>query len=271
MVEFIKMHGLGNDFVLINKDLLPGNLPISHFAKTISDRHTGLGCDQFIIYQKQSDSKYLMWIYNQDGSEAGACGNATRCVAKLSYLDSGETEVDIQVASRILPCKILSQELVRVNMGKVSFEEIWMPNLQEIWELVKLYNINPRDIICADIGNPHFIIITDNQLSEEDQNLLGSLFEKNPIFPKGVNVNFANITDGSINLRVWERGTGITLACGSGACATFAAARKLGFVSDKIDIYFALGKLEMSYSNDEIYMNGPATIVAKGVYNEQNS
>lgn len=261
-IEFVKMHGLGNDFVVIKmtEDLAKTNL--SEFAKTISNRRTGIGCDQVIIYS-QSDvkSQYLMAIYNQDGSMAEACGNGTRCLVHLI----GEPEVKIKVLDRILDAKLLENGLVEVNMGSVSFDKPWMPEESSLWEIASIYKLEPKEMVCVDIGNPHLVIF-NSVLSEEDKGLLGKMLEHNKLFPEGVNVNFAKIDGDVIELRVWERGDGFTLACGSGACATFAAAKKLGFARDKASVRFKLGILEMSSSGDEILMTGPAKLVARGVY-----
>ena len=255
------MHGLGNDFVIIEmtKEIAALNLP--NLAKTISDRRIGIGCDQFITYEKSNDKEYNIHIYNQDGSEAEACGNGTRCVAKLI----NKPEITITVMNRNLECKLLDDGRVSVNMGMVSFDKPWMPEYNKIWQISSLYKLEPKEILCVDIGNPHLVIF-NSELGIEDKALLGQTFEHNPIFPNGVNVNFAQIRNTQIDLTVWERGVGFTLACGSGACATFAAAKKLGFVEDKTIVNFKLGSLEMSQVAESILMTGPAEIVAKGVY-----
>lgn len=264
-MQFIKMHGLGNDFVVVSRDQISGT-DIPNFARSISNRHTGIGCDQLIIYKANGPAHYQMWPYNQDGSPASACGNGTRCVVKLAYLEHGTKNLEIDVLGRKLECRVLSEDKFEVNMGKVSFDRPWMPPLEKLWAITKLYNLNPKDIICADIGNPHLVIITDSEMPEEDKHLIGSIFEKHELFSDGVNVNFVHINGKNIDLKVWERGAGFTFACGSGACASFAAAHKLGFVSDKAIVHFSTGSLDMSLKGDQIYMAGPATLVAKGDY-----
>lgn len=268
-MQFTKMHSFGNDFVMVCLDHVASAQdikPFSDLAIKISDRHTGIGCDQFILYKENDPSHYQMWIYNQDGSSAGACGNATRCITKLAYMKHGTTNLEIDVLGRKLKSHVISDEKFEVNMGQVSFNKPWMPYLEKIWAITRLYNLNPKDIICADIGNPHLIILTDSEMPEEDKHLLGSLFEKHELFEDGVNVNFAWIKDKNIMLKVWERGAGFTLACGSGACASFAAAHELGFAQDKATVYFTGGMLEMSLKEGEIHMRGPASLVAKGDY-----
>lgn len=255
------MHGLGNDFVIIEMTQAIANLNFSNFAKAISNRRTGIGCDQLITYEKASEIEYIIHIYNQDGSEAEACGNGTRCVVKLI----NKPEIIIKVMNRSLECKLLTDGRVSVNMGPVSFDKPWMPANDKIWEISSLYKLEPKEILCVDIGNPHLVIF-NSDLSKEDQALLGKIFEHNPIFANGVNVNFAKVSGDNIDLTVWERGDGFTLACGSGACATFAAARKLGFTSNKSIVNFKLGGLEMSSVDESVLMTGPAEIVAKGTY-----
>lgn len=260
-INFVKMHGLGNDFVIIEMtpEIFTLNLP--NLAKAISDRRTGVGCDQFITYEKINDKEYNIHIYNQDGSEAEACGNGTRCVVKLI----NKPEITINVMNRSLECKLLTDGKVSVNMGEVSFEKPWMPEDSKIWQISSPYKLEPKEILCVDIGNPHLVIF-NSDLGTEDQALLGKTFEHHPIFPNGVNVNFAQIRNNQIDLTVWERGDGFTLACGSGACATFAAARKLGFVDKNAIVNFKLGSLKMSQIAESVLMTGPAEVVAKGVY-----
>ncbi len=255
------MHGLGNDFVIIEMTPAIAALNLSNLAKAISNRRIGIGCDQLITYEKVSDKEYNIQIYNQDGSKAEACGNGTRCVVKLI----GKQEITIKVMNRSLECTLLDDGRVSVNMGVVSFNQPWMPENSEIWQISSPYKLEPKEILCVDIGNPHLVIF-NSDLGIEDKALIGKIFEHNPIFTNGVNVNFATIRNNNIDLTVWERGDGFTLACGSGACATFAAARKLGFVEDTSIVNFKLGSLEMSQVADSILMTGPAEIVAEGVY-----
>lgn len=266
------MHGLGNDFVLLNKDKLlqyPAYKDIpqqQELARYIADRHTGLGCDQVIFYAERSNQDWEMEIINNDGTLATACGNATRCLAWLVAKEYGATTLRINVAGRSLKCKVEADFTVSVNMGRVSFEEPWMPLQSALWGLASHYKLELNEILCADVGNPHLVIFNNN-LSEQDILLLGEVMQTHPLFPKGINVNFAKLENNDILLRVWERGTGLTLACGSGACATFAAAYKLGFAPSTAKIKFQLGELEMRMLNDDahqVLMRGPVALVAKG-------
>jgi diaminopimelate epimerase len=257
-IEFVKMHGLGNDFVIVQKSTELASLDLNKLVKKISDRRLGLGSDQFILYEG-SACEYSMFIFNQDGSRAGACGNATRCLAKLA------NEITINVSGRKLRCIMNDDGDVSVNMGKASFSEAWMPKESKLWEIAALYKLEPREILCVEVGNPHLVILKAD-LSHEDQELIGKNLEHHTLFPDGVNVNFASVKNQEIRLKVWERGAGFTLACGTGACASFAAAKKLGFIDDEALVKFALGNLKMLMDGGDIVMTGKAELVARGSY-----
>jgi len=266
IMQFTKMHGLGNDFVITSHDQVSGH-NIVDLASRISDRNTGIGYDQFIVYKELSGPEsYKMWIYNKDGSLAGACGNASRCVMKLLYAKYGIRYLELDVLGRILNCRVVSDEQFEVNMGKVSFNEEWMPSLEDIWNLIGSYKIYIQDLICADIGNRHLILFVDNTISEATKRLLGEFLEWHPLFKNGVNISFANVIGNKIYLQVWERYAGFTLACGSAACASVAAASKLELIKDKAEVHFSTGILDIEIKNNEIYMTGPATFVAEGNY-----
>lgn len=262
-IVFAKMHGLGNDFIIINRQDLPINGNEQKLAIEIANRHSGIGCDQLIIYHKEH-YYYNMIIYNKDGSSAKACGNASRCLAKLIYMRCREETIILKVSGRQLTCRILSDHEINVNMGPVSFNEDWMSKPEKIWPLLEHYRVDPKEIVLAEIGNRHLIIFSS--LANQDQELIGAKLQQNELFFDGINVNFAVIKDNKIHLAVWERGTGLTLACGSGACASFAAAVKLGFVTSPSQVVFELGSLSMLKDNEDIIMTGPATLVALGEF-----
>jgi diaminopimelate epimerase len=263
MIVFTKMHGLGNDFVIINKDALPGSCELQDLSVNIANRYTGIGCDQVIFYQKKS-GYYEMFIYNNDGSTAKLCGNASRCLAKLIYLDAGERQIKLKVGNRELFCKVLSESEISVNIGAVDFNKEWMPDIETIWPIAELYMIDLKEIICADVGNPHLVIFSN--ISDQDKEVVGEKLQNKELFPDGVNVNFAAVKNNKIYLSVWERGAGLTFACGSGACASFASAAKLGFITGDCEVVFQLGSLKMSKEVDNIIMTGPASLVAHGEF-----
>lgn len=263
-IPFVKMHGLGNDFVIIAAQDLPTGVRMDNFADKISDRRFGIGCDQFITYDLMKD-KVLMNIYNQDGSNAKACGNASRCLTRLIFDATRQTEITIDAHGRSLPCRYINEKEIQVDMGRAVFQADWMPYEQDLWQIAESFAIDPKEMVCVDMGNPHLIIFTD--LSDQDMQIIGELLQRKPhLFKDGVNVNFAKVTNDIISLKVWERGTGFTLACGSGACATYAAANKLGFVGNKAEVKFIKGILQMSLRDENVVMKGPAEYVFKGEY-----
>lgn len=262
-VPFVKMHGLGNDFVIINELNMPKSSDTQSFVQKISDRELGVGCDQLIIY-RQDSSKIYMAIYNQDGSGAKACGNASRCLTKLLFDQTGIKSLKLDVDGRITSGEYIDDRTIKVDLGPPSFESSWIPDSADLWSLAERYMVEPKEMICVDVANPHIVIFS--KLSEKDMRIIGSDFQESQLFPDGINVNFATIVDNKINLKVWERGAGFTYACGSGAIATFAAANKLGLVGDEVEIVFKLGSLSMQKQNDSILMNGPASYVFTGDY-----
>lgn len=264
-IAFTKMHGLGNDFVIIDEACLPTQCDLKLLALKIANRHLGIGCDQFIVYRKYQNY-YGMQIYNQDGSIAKACGNAVRCLAKLLYTNLAESSININILGRSITAQILAEDKILVNMGTVSFKEPWMPTNDALWQIAERYMLDPKEMICADIGNPHLVIFS--RLSSEDQAIVGKMLQEHELFSDGVNVDFACIKDNNIYLSVWERGAGFTTACGSGACVTFASAIKLGFMHANTDaqVIFRHGALTMSQMNKDIIMTGPATLVAEGKF-----
>jgi diaminopimelate epimerase len=265
-IKFIKMHGLGNDFIFIDKNDLLNEIGLEFVIK-ISDRRAGIGCDQLIVYSRISPKLYSMEIYNNDGTSAGMCGNALRCLGLYAFQEYRENELEIIVKERKVTVEVFSEESIRINIGKAKFEELWMPKLGHLSNMVSDYQLNLKEIICVDMGNPHIVIFYDN-LSLQEQLLIGQNLQNHSDFIDGVNVNFAKIEKKVISLKVFERGAGFTLACGSGACATFAAANKLKFVEENAIVRFKTGDLHMSYLNENIMMSGPARKIAIGYYNE---
>ncbi|MCF8462816.1 MAG: diaminopimelate epimerase [Rickettsiaceae bacterium] len=264
-INFTKMQGLGNDFVIIDSEQLK-DLKLEDLVKKIADRRLGIGCDQVIIYKLSSVNECEMMIYNTDGSRAEACGNGTRCLAKLICDDIKVRQIDIKVGTRILKTSLQDNGEVLVNMGAVSFEKEWMISEEQILEIAKIYNLNPREIICVDIANPHLVIFSSD-LGKMDRLSLAKKLSSSEFFPQGVNIDFAHVDHNNIQLNVWERGVGFTLACGSGACATFAAAAKLSYIDVKktVTVQFTLGHLNLTFDDqNNILMSGKATLVAKG-------
>ncbi len=252
------MHGLGNDFVII--DARDNELKLSGAkAAAIANRHSGIGCDQLIILRPSENADVRMQIFNADGSEVEACGNAARCVAKLIGDKTRiETEGGIIIGNATADGAI-------VDMGQPRFEWQSIPlayamdtiNMPVGWEGLQ----NPA---AVNVGNPHVIFFVDDSVIVELARL-GPMIEVDPLFPDKVNVNIAHIRDGEIHLRVWERGAGLTQACGTGACATAVAAIKRGLASSPVKVNLPGGSLVIRWEDSEtIQMQGPTAYVFSG-------
>ncbi|MDF3048216.1 MAG: dapF [Candidatus Midichloriaceae bacterium] len=247
ILEFVKMHGLGNDFVIVNNIGNPPKKLSAYDIQAICHRNFGVGCDQLIIMESCEDVDCLMRIYNPDGSEAGACGNATRCVAKLLNL---LTSI-IRVGNRKLSCTLgKDSEQVTVDMGEYS------PS--------KSMNAIGYGGYFIDVGNPHFIHFVNN-LDLYDVGKVGPQLEKCELFPDRANINFVQIIDKhTIKLRVWERGAGETLACGSGACASAIIAHQYRELAPCIKVHLKGGALDINVHEQKVIMSGPAEKIFNG-------
>ncbi len=262
-IPFVKMHGLGNDFVIVKEAQIRTIKNLKNFIINISNPKTGIGCDQFISYRKQENT-ITMKIFNPDGSKAKACGNASRCLSRIMFDDYKLKDIIIIIDDKKISANYKNENKITVNMGKPNFNEAWLPNDEDLWQIAEKYKIEPKELICVDVGNPHIVVFT--KLTDEDKAIIGKDLQTNRLFPTGINVNFVELKENNLYLKVWERGTGFTLACGSGACASFAAARKLGFVADSANVFFELGSLEITNDQDDINMTGPASYIFTGEY-----
>ncbi|MGI6248068.1 MAG: diaminopimelate epimerase [Acutalibacteraceae bacterium] len=275
-MKFTKMHGAGNDYIYINCFEEKVDNP-EQTAIKLSDRHFGVGGDGIVLICPSETADFRMDMYNADGSRGKMCGNATRCVAKYVY-DNGMTdknEIDLETLSGIKHIKMTVKNNVvvsaTVNMGAPITKPEDIPvSLEGDIVLGRVINIAEQDfaITCVSMGNPHcvtFVADPDNM----DLPKIGPLFENNPIFPDRINTEFVSVLDANtLKMRVWERGSGETLACGTGACATVAAAVLNGYCEKDKDIKLKLkgGELVIrwdSKSND-IFMTGPAVTVFTG-------
>ena len=256
MVRFHKMHGLGNDFVVIDAREQPVEMTEAR-ARALADRKTGVGCDQLILLEPSAIADARMRIFNADGGEVEACGNATRCVVSLlggsATIESlggmlGGTGADGQV--------IVELEAPRFDWDAIPLAYAMDTRSMPVgWE----YLTAP---MAANVGNPHVIFfVPDTDAVELDR--LGPLIETDPLFPARVNVNVATVDDrANIRLRVWERGVGLTDACGTGACATAVAAMRAGLVDSSVTVTLPGGPLVIGWKPGEpITMSGPATHV----------
>jgi diaminopimelate epimerase len=258
MIEFTKMHGCGNDFIVIdarNQDV-SGFLADVGAVSDVCNRRFGVGCDQLIVLESSDKADIEMIIRNADGSPAGMCGNAARCVAAMVIRETGKTNIDIAVGDRILNATH-NGKLITVDMGKPTFNGSVDLNIQHLPEAY-----------TVDVGNPHAVFFVPNA-DDLDLNVVGPLVENHKHFPNRTNVEFfSKETDGVLRMRVWERGAGITLACGSGACATAFAAFEQGLAPHKTRIRMDGGTLSMEIRQGDghILMSGPVATVFKGTF-----
>lgn len=259
--EFHKMHGLGNDFIIIDSRDSPVDMPPRR-AKALADRKTGIGCDQLIMLEHSDVADVRMRIFNQDGSEVESCGNATRCVVALSGKD-----IRIETTGGMVD-GVIGTNKVTLQMPPPRFEWQDIPlafamdsaAMPLAWDEL-------ATPVAINVGNPHAIFFVEN-VNAVDLERLGPQIEHDAAFPERVNVNVASVSGGSISLRVWERGVGETRACGTGACATAVAAIRQGKVSSPVDVHQKGGTLTIGWQTGApISMTGGATYVFKGEIN----
>jgi diaminopimelate epimerase len=265
IVPFVKMHGCGNDFVIIDERSNAWGLSTAQVAR-IADRHLGVGCDQLILLRPSAAADAYMHILNADGTEAGACGNATRCVADILMRERGDTALSIQTVAGILPARRCSAAEIVVDMGPPKFDWTDIP-------LAAPADTTHLDLSCGPLatpaacsmGNPHATFFVD-QLNAVPITEVGPKLEIDPLFPQRANIGFAQILGpGHIRLRVWERGAGLTLACGSGACATLVNAHRRGLTHRKAQIDVDGGTLTIEWRDDNhVLMTGPAETAFSG-------
>lgn len=259
-MHFTKMHGLGNDYLYVYGEV-PQN--IKDLSIRLSERHFGAGSDGMIYISHSDVADFKMRIFNADGSEAKMCGNGIRCVGKYVY-DKGYTDKERLTVETLSGIKTLN---LQVSNGKVKSVTVGMGNAV-VSEDLKL-NIDGEEVICTpvSVGNPHAVIFVPD-IDEAPLLTLGPKMEHNSAFPDGVNNEFVQVIDEStLRMRVWERGSGVTMACGTGACATVAAAIKNGFCSfdDDVSVILDGGTLKINISSDyAVTMTGPAEFIYEG-------
>jgi len=271
MITFQKMHGAGNDFVLL--DLRNQNFQINaETAKQLANRHTGIGCDQVLILRSAAKHEQLasFEIWNSDGSQAEQCGNGVRCLGLYLHMQNEIPAGQFLLAGPAGEVKIecLDNGLVQVDMGRPVFEPDGIPILRQEhdgWYQLEI-NQGHYQIGAASMGNPHALMLVDD-IENADVEGLGPAISHHPAFPEGCNAGFAEISDAAnIRLRVFERGACETMACGSGACAAMAVLRRAGLVEDSVTVTQAGGDLTISWTGGDkpVMMTGPATHVYEG-------
>ena len=273
MLEFTKMQGLGNDYIYIDATKIRIKNP-SMLAKYMSDRHFGVGADGLILILPSSKADFSMRMFNADGSEAEMCGNGIRCVAKFVYdkclTDKKIITVDTKAGIKTLTLNVVGKyvDTVKVDMGIPKYESECIPVISntKIAKNLKIEILDKIfDVTCVSMGNPHTVIFVDD-VDSFDVKKYGELIEKNEMFPQRTNVEFVEIKDNfNIKMRVWERGTGETLACGTGACASVVACVLNGLTSCNVKVQLLGGNLDILYNdNNHVYMTGPAKTVFEG-------
>lgn len=267
---FLKMNGLGNDFVVV-QTLTQSFEPTPEEIRAIAKRDGGIGCDQVIAIDppKAEGASAYVRFWNSDGEETGACGNGTRCVAWLLMQSAGKTEVAFDTVAGRLSGVAAGEKLVTVDMGPPRLEWSQIP-LAEAMDTARVeLQVGPIDApwvhtpVCVSMGNPHVVFFVDAPVSDEFATKTGSLVEHHPLFPEGVNVGFAHVESRDhIRLKVWERGAGLTAACGTGACAAQVAAVRRGLTDRKAKVEFESGALTIEWreSDGHVIMTGPVSM-----------
>lgn len=269
--EFIKMHGLGNDFVVVDARRQPFDVDTAA-TRALADRHTGIGFDQLIVVEPAKDARAdaFMGIRNADGGEVAACGNATRCVARLLFAEGRRDEVVIETAAGLLRARRAGGDRYTVDMGPARRDWREIPLAEPCdTDHLPLASGPLSDPVAVSMGNPHAVFfVADVNAIPLDQ--LGPTLEHDPLFPERANIGVAQIIDhGTLRLRVWERGVGITLACGTGACAAAVAAHRRGLTGRQVRVRVDGGDLDIVWRADgHVTMTGPTAISFTGRFDD---
>ena len=274
------MHGTGNDYIYVNGFEEKIANP-SEFSIKYSDRHKGIGSDGLVLILPSEVADFRMQMFNADGSEAEMCGNASRCIGKYVY-DKGlttKTEIQLETLSGVKNLKLFINDFnkvdkVTVDMGEPILEASEIPVIFEKSPVIKQYadfgNGLEYELTCVSMGNPHAVIFTENVLGL-DLLRIGPIIENSKYFPNRTNTEFVEkISSNRLRMRVWERGSGETMACGTGACATLVAAVLNGLTERKVTVELLGGELEIEWNetNNHVYLTGEAVNVFEGEINE---
>ncbi|WP_347822825.1 diaminopimelate epimerase [uncultured Planktomarina sp.] len=258
-ISFMKMHGLGNDFVIVDSRG-PGPLISEEMARRLGNRHLGVGFDQLAVISDSPQADVALTFFNADGSTAGACGNATRCVAQYEMQRLGRTTLSLITERGILQAR-QQGALVSVNMGHPMLNWDEVPLAREMDTLHLPLEGQPT---ATGMGNPHCTFFVENA-DAIDLAQLGPKFEHDPLFPERTNVQFAHVLgENRLRMRVWERGVGVTLASGSSSCATAVAAARLGLTGPKVEIQLDGGSIHIDWREDGVWMTGATMHVFDG-------
>lgn len=259
-IEFHKMHGLGNDFVVFDARVRPVDMSAG-LAQALADRHCGVGFDQLAVIEPSDSADAHLVFYNADGSLSAACGNATRCIARHIMDESGKTALTLTTQRGVLEAVDAGGGLTSVNMGQplTEWQDVPLAHAMETLEL-------PIEgaPTATGMGNPHCTFFVEDA-EAIDLAVEGPKFEHHPLFPERTNVQFAHVIGPNhLRMRVWERGTGITLASGSSSCATAVAAARRGLTDRRVQIDLDGGRIEIDWRDDGVWMTGPTMHVFTG-------
>jgi diaminopimelate epimerase len=270
-IPFRKMNGLGNDFVVLDGRAAPLAIGPEQ-ARRIADRRSGIGCDQVIVLEPSRAADAFMRIFNADGSEVAACGNATRCVALLLAEDNGRARVAIETKAGVLPAEVRSAQEITIDMGEPRWRWDEIPLAEPFHDTRAIeLQIGPIEApvlhspSVVNVGNPHAIFWVDH-LGAYDLARIGPLLENHPLFPERANISLAHVTSAaSLTLKTWERGTGLTKACGTAACAAAVAAARKGLTGRSVMVSLPGGPLRIEWAaTNRILMTGPAQLEREG-------
>ncbi len=259
-LDFMKMHGLGNDFVVIDHRL--GGAPVTPaLARAIGDRHRGVGFDQLAVIETDEASDAHLTFYNADGSESAACGNATRCIARHLMDEDGSKSVVLRTMRGALECRDAGHGATSVNMGQPFLDWQSIPLSENVDTLHLPIDGDP---VATGMGNPHCTFFVDDA-EAIDLETKGAALEHHPLYPERTNVQFASlIGPDHLRMRVWERGVGATLASGSSSCAVTVAASRRGITGKSVTLDLDGGRIEVDWRDDGVWMTGPSAHVFSG-------
>jgi diaminopimelate epimerase len=270
-IPFRKMNGLGNDFVVLDARARPIKLGAAE-AQRIGDRNKGIGCDQVIVMEPSQKADVFMRIFNADGSEVSACGNATRCIALIAAAETGRSDVSVETKAGLLTASVDGADRITIDMGRPRFAWDEIPLAEPFGDTTGIeLQIGPIDApvlhtpSVVNVGNPHAIFWVDD-VQAYDLARLGPLLENHPIFPERANISVAQVTSrNGLRLRTWERGAGLTKACGTAACAAAVAAARKGLTERQVTVELPGGGLFIDWTKDDrILMCGPAELEFEG-------
>ena len=266
--SFIKMHGLGNDFLVVDARER-AFAPAATQVRALADRRVGVGCDQLIVIELPTSplADAFMRIRNADGGEVAACGNATRCVAALIMREKGMQHAVIETSAGLLEAEAADDGLISVDMGPVRFDWRDIPLAEAADTLHLAVEAGPlRDAVGINVGNPHAVFFVDDA-ERVALDVFGPVIERHPLFPERTNVEAAQVlARDRLRLRVWERGAGLTRACGTGACAATVAAARRGLTERRVTVVLDGGTLGIEWLRDDhVLMTGPIATAFSGV------